>query len=129
MDWELSSGHWQRGRELARGDSSSWSTLCISSLCSGREVALVKAMKATPGGGHGLASRAGIDLFTNTSQRSASASTTARPRSTRPSGKATVDDIVSELAADAGDGAALEVAWWRTCPDRALPVLSPSSCC
>ena len=51
------------------------------------------------------------------------------PRSTRPPGKATVDDIVSELAADTDDGAALELAWWRTCPDGALPVLSPSSCC
>ena len=42
-------------------------------------LSLMKAMKATPGGGHGLASRAGIDLFTNTSQRSARTSRAARP--------------------------------------------------
>ena len=79
----------------------------------------MKAMKATPGGGHGLASRAG----------SASTSATTRPPEYPPLREATVDDIVSELAADTDDGVALEVAWWRTCPDGALPVLSPSSCC
>ena len=44
-----------------------------------KKMKTIKAMKGSPGGGHGLASRAGIDLFTNTSQRSASTSTTARP--------------------------------------------------